>query len=192
MSISNNYRLRTLTVATLFVLSGSIVPAFAAGAISPPPLPSASNKNSTDQSRNSGRSSQKKHKQDRRSEREYQEYVNGYHAARALVLDGKYTEAIAAFLALDHNDSADVANYIGYAYRKVGDYDLSKVWYDKALAADPSHVRTWEYYGLWHLEQGNKLKAQEFLEKIHSLCGNLTCQEYVDLKLAIEDGRHSY
>jgi tetratricopeptide (TPR) repeat protein len=118
--------------------------------------------------------------------------VSRYQAARDLVLDGKYTEAIIAFRALGHDDNPDVANYIGYAYRKFGDYDLSKIWYDKALAADPDHVRTWEYYALWHLEQGNKLKARDFLEKIRLLCGNVTCQEYVDLKVAIEEGRDNY
>ena len=188
MSASNAHRFGTLSIAALFGLFVSIIPARAAGDISPPsPPPPASNKY------NSGKSSQKKKpKQGQRSEREFQEYIDGYHAARALVLDGKYTEAIAAFRALGHDNSPEVSNYLGYAYRKLGDYDLAKVWYDKALAADPDHIRTWEYYGLWHLEQGNKLKALDFLEQIRVLCGNTRCQEYVDLKAAIADGRHSY
>jgi Tetratricopeptide repeat len=70
-----------------------------------------------------------------------------------------------AFRNLGHDDNPDVANYVGYAYRRLGDYDVSKVWYDKALAADPNHVRTWKYYGLWYFEQGNKLKARDFLRK---------------------------
>jgi tetratricopeptide (TPR) repeat protein len=194
VSLSNIHRFRVATVAALLALSASIVPAFAAGGGALPPSPPASNsKPDLGNSAHSGKSSQqKKHKQNQRSEREYQEYASGYNAARTLVLDGKYTDAIIAFRGLRHDDDADVANYIGYAYRKLGDYDRSKVWYDKALAADPNHVRTWEYYGLWHLEQGNKLKAQDFLEKIRVLCGNSVCQEYVDLKVAIEDGRYSY
>ena len=194
MSLSNTHRVRAATLAALLALSASIVPAFAAGGgalpASPPP---SNNKTDLGNTTRSGKSSQqKKRKQNQRSEREYREYANGYNAARTLVLDGKYTDAIIAFRALGHDDNADVANYVGYAYRKLGDYDRSKVWYDKALAADPKHVRTWEYYGLWHLEQGNKLKAQDFLEKIRVLCGNSVCQEYVDLKVAIEDGRFSY
>ena len=100
-------------------------------------------------------------------------------------------EAARAFRALEHDNAPEVANYLGYSYRKLGDYDLAKVWYEKALAADPNHVRTWQYYGLWHLEQGNKLKAQDFLEKIRLLCGE-SCQDYLDLKGAIERGQHSY
>jgi tetratricopeptide (TPR) repeat protein len=198
MSLSNTYRFRIATIAALFGLSVSIAPAFAAGGAAMPTTLSPTNnppptKPNLGKPTHSGKSSQqKKRKQDQRSEREYREYAIGYNAARTLVLDGKYTDAIIAFRALGHDDNADVANYIGYAYRKLGDYDRSKVWYDKALAADPNHVRTWEYYGLWHLEQGNKLKAQDFLQKIRVLCGNAACQEYVDLKVAIEDGKYSY
>jgi Tfp pilus assembly protein PilF len=191
MSISSNILPCILLTATFCGLS--IAPVFARGAPTPAHPPSMSDTPDPGNSHHSGKSSEKKKpRQDRRSEREYQWFVRGYHSARALVLDGKYTKAIMAFRDLGHDDNPDVANYVGYAYRKLGDYDLSKVWYDKALAADPNHVRTWEYYGLWHLEQGNKLKARDFLEKIELLCGTPTCQEYVDLKAAIEQGRGSY
>jgi TolA-binding protein len=191
-------RLETVIMGALVGLSLSIAPVLAAGDPEPPPAaaapapahppPAANSKSSPGMSSQKG----KKKKNDQQSQQEYQEYIDGYKAARALVLDGKYEDAIQAFRALGHDESAEVANYVGYAYRKLGDYDLSKTWYDRALAADPDHVRTWEYYGLWHLEQGNKLKAQDFLEKVHALCGNTTCQEYIDLKAAIEDGRNSY
>ena len=82
---------------------------------------------------------------------------------------GAYEAAFAAFKDLDADDHPDVANYLGYTARKLGDYDLSKVWYERALAADPKHVRTWQYYGMWHVEQGNMLKAADFLEKIDDL-----------------------
>ena len=191
MSTSNNVLPCILFMATFCGLS--ITPVFARGAPTPAHPPSMSDTVDPGNSHHSGKSSEKKKpRQDRRSEREYQEFVRGYRSARALVLNGKYNEAITAFRDLGHDDNPDVANYVGYAYRRLGDYDLSKIWYDKALAADPNHIRTWEYYGLWHLEQGNKLKAQDFLEKIGFLCGNLTCQEYVDLKAAIEEGRNSY
>ena len=44
---------------------------------------------------------------------------------------------------------ANVANLIGYSYRKLGDYELSQAWYERALKSDPNHVLTWKYYGLW-------------------------------------------
>jgi hypothetical protein len=31
-------------------------------------------------------------------------------------------------------------------------YQLSSRWYERALKADPNHVRTWQYYRLWQVE----------------------------------------
>ena len=59
----------------------------------------------------------------------------------------------------------------GYASRKLGRYDDAKFWYEQALAADPNHAVTWSYYGMWHAEQGNVLKAKEDLEKVRVICG---------------------
>jgi len=90
-----------------------------------------------------------------------------------------------------HEDSnADVANLLGYTSRKLGRYDDSKYWYERALAADPKHARTWSYYGMWHAEQGNLLKAQDYLAKVASICGT-GCKEYTELKGVI-DGTHTY
>jgi hypothetical protein len=52
-------------------------------------------------------------------------------------------------------------------------------------------VRTWSYYGMWQMEQGNRLKAEDFLHKVNALCGNTDCQEYIQLK-AVIDGTGSY
>ena len=90
---------------------------------------------------------------------------------------------------LGHDDNADVANLIGYSSRKLGRYDDSKLWYERALAADPAHARTWSYYGMWHAEQGNLLKAREYLAKVETLCGNTKCRAYTELKGVIEGTR---
>ena len=121
--------------------------------------------------------------EDQKSE---QEFRDGYRAAYALVQAGDYQAAFAAFKALDADDTPDVANYMGYTARKLGDYELSKYWYERALASDPNHVRTWQYYGMWQVEQGNMLKAADFLEKIEAICGNKSCKEYQDLKGGME------
>ena len=67
---------------------------------------------------------------------------------------------------MGYDDNADVATLIGYASRKLGRYDDAKLWYDRALAADPNHALTWSYYGMWQAEQGNILKAKDDLEKV--------------------------
>jgi tetratricopeptide (TPR) repeat protein len=87
--------------------------------------------------------------------------------------------------ALGHDDRADVANLIGYSYRKLGDYKVSQIWYERALKADPNHVRTWQYYGLWQLEQGNREQAEYHLNKIASIAGTDSA-EYRSLASALE------
>jgi tetratricopeptide (TPR) repeat protein len=120
-----------------------------------------------------------------------EKFLRDYRAARQLILDGQYEAGIAAMHALGRDDHPDVANYIGYANRKMGDYDQSKIWYEAALKADPNHVRTWSYYGMWHMEQGNRLKALDNLQKVQLICGNTSCEEYRQLKDVI-DGKATY
>ena len=68
---------------------------------------------------------------------------------------------------------------------------IRKFWYEKALAADPNHVRTWSYYGMWQAEQGNRLKAEDYLQKVKLICGTADCEEYRQLR-AVIDGTASY
>ena len=118
-------------------------------------------------------------------------FLRDYRAARQLILAGDYQGGIAAMHALGRDAHPDVANYIGYAYRKLGDFKDSQVWYEAALKADPNHVRTWSYYGMWQMEQGNRLKALDDLQKVKLICANTTCEEYRELK-AVIDGKASY
>jgi len=113
-------------------------------------------------------------------------FIKGYRAAYATIYDrNDYASAIGQLKALGHDDSADVANLIGYSYRKLGDYKVSQIWYERALKADPNHVKTWQYYGLWQLEQGNRDSAQYHLNRIGRLCGT-DCAEYRSLAAALE------
>jgi len=94
----------------------------------------------------------KKKKEDKKTE---QQFIDGYKAAHAMIYKRHdYTAGIDKLKSLGHDDNADVANLIGYSSRKLGRYEDSKLWYERALAADPAHARTWSYYGMWHAEQG--------------------------------------
>src|SRR5215208_829902 len=96
----------------------------------------------------------------------------GYRAAYAAIYDRVgYASAIEQLKALHRDDSAAFANLIGYSYRKLGDYKVSQIWYERALKSDPSHVKTWQYYGLWQVEQGNREQAQYHLNRIATLTG---------------------
>jgi len=113
-------------------------------------------------------------------------FAKGYRDAYATIYDRHdYAAAIDQLRALGHDDFANVANLIGYSYRKLGDYRASQVWYERALQSDPNHVLTWNYYGLWQIEQGNRDQAQYHLSRIAAICGT-ACEEYRTLAAALE------
>jgi tetratricopeptide (TPR) repeat protein len=173
-----------LAAAALLVTAVGLKPLHAMGTDSPNPPSDDSSK-------------KKKKKNDNNAIEQQQQqeaaakFLRDYRAARDLILAGNYEGGIAALHALGHDEHPDVANYIGYAYRKLGDYKDSQVWYEAALKADPNHVRTWSYYGMWQAEQGNRLKALDDLQKVKLICGNETCEEFRQLKAVIE-GKASY
>jgi tetratricopeptide (TPR) repeat protein len=176
------HRFGVLTAVSLFALSASFGAALAAGEPDPP----ASRYPNSQQPPKSNPPAVKDTKKKKGDQKSEQEFRDGYRAAYALVQAGDYKAAFAAFKALEADDTPDVANYLGYTARKLGDYEASKYWYERALASDQNHVRTWQYYGMWHVEQGNMLKAQDFLERIRLICGGTGCKEYQDLKGGIE------
>jgi tetratricopeptide (TPR) repeat protein len=173
----------TLTLAAALLLSAILVaPDIAAAAGEENPTPPASQDKSN-------KDSSKKAKKDKSSSAE--DFLTGYHAAYGLIYDqGDYAGGIVALRALGYDDNADVATLLGYASRKLGRYDDAKVWYERALAADPDHAVTWSYYGMWQAEQGNVLKAKDDLEKVRLICGT-DCKPYKMLKDAI-DGAVTY
>jgi tetratricopeptide (TPR) repeat protein len=131
-------------------------------------------------------SDSKKEKKNKSSSIDGDRFVAGYRAAYATIYDrNDYATAIGQLKALGQDDRADVANLIGYSYRKLGDYKVSQIWYERALKADPNHVRTWQYYGLWQLEQGNRDSAQYHLNRIAALAGT-NSEEYRSLAAALE------
>jgi tetratricopeptide (TPR) repeat protein len=168
--------------AALFLSAVLVAPeiAAAAGEESPAPPPPPSQDKSTKGTQT------KKPKTDKSSSAE--DFLRGYHAAYALIYDeADYVGGIAALRALGYDDHPDVATLIGYASRKLGHYDDAKLWYERALAADPNHAVTWSYYGMWHAEQGNVLKARDVLEKVRLICGNTDCRPYRMLRDVIDD-----
>ena len=127
-----------------------------------------------------------KKKHDKSSSIDEPRFLERYRAAYATIYDrNDFASAIEQLKALGQDDRADVANLIGYSYRKLGDYKVSQIWYEHALKADPDHVRTWQYYGLWQVEQGNRDQAQYHLNRIAALTGAGSA-EYQSLAAALE------
>jgi tetratricopeptide (TPR) repeat protein len=178
-------KLATLAMFSMAVIAAPApMAAFAAGGggggadpgpASPPP--------SSDTKTTSHHKAKKTHKQ---SSVDDQKLLQGYRAAYSTIYDrNDYAAAIEQLKALGQDDRPNVANLIGYSYRKLGNYALSQVWYQRALKADPNHVLTWQYYGLWQIEQGNREQAQYHLSRIAAICGT-DCEEYRSLAAALD------
>jgi tetratricopeptide (TPR) repeat protein len=86
----------------------------------------------------------------------------------------------------DGNANADVYNLLGFSLRKSGDMKNALGFYLKALKLNPRHKGAHEYLGELYVETGDMVKAKEHLETLARLCGNTTCEEYQDLREAIE------
>jgi Flp pilus assembly protein TadD len=83
--------------------------------------------------------------------------------------------------------NADVHNLLGYSHRKKAQPDLAKAFehYKLALQIDPGHKGAHEYIGEAYLMERRPAEAEKHLALLAQLCGNLTCEEYVDLAEAI-------
>lgn len=180
----------TLRRISLAVLLSAFVaaPALAAGSDTPSP-PASDTKTAPPKG---SKADSREKKGDKKSSVEDPAFLKGYRDAYATIYErNDYAAAIPQLEALGHDDRADVANLIGYSYRKLGNYQLASVWYERALKADPNHVRTWQYYGLWQIEQGNREQAQYHLRKIEQLAGK-DSTEYQSLAAALTTGRTTY
>jgi tetratricopeptide (TPR) repeat protein len=119
------------------------------------------------------------------------DFRSGYKLAYDAVYTRQdYARAIAILSALGQDDHPDVANLIGFASRKLGRTEDARTWYEKALASDPNHSRTWQYYGILHIERGDRAKAEQHLARIHLICGQ-GCEEYTSLRDAL-NGNMTY
>ena len=191
MRVSNStIRLVTLAIFLMALAAAlPLVPAFAAGGGGDPgqsPMATSPPSDTRSAPPPASRAARKAKKKAKESSLGDPAFAQGYRAAHATIYDrNDYADAIEQLKALGHDDHPDVANLIGYSYRKLGDYKLAQAWYERALKADPNHVLTWQYYGLWQIEQGNRDQAQYHLSRIAAICGS-DCAEYRSLAAALE------
>ena len=114
-----------------------------------------------------------------------QQPANNLQSARALIAAGRYEDGIAAMKALGYDDHPDIASAIGYANAQLSRFAEARKWYDRALAADPSHLTTLVYSGALHAAQGQLDQARADLARIRTVCGNTTCPEHQQLERLI-------
>jgi tetratricopeptide (TPR) repeat protein len=84
-------------------------------------------------------------------------------------------------------DDADAHSMLGYSYRKLGTFDKSMEYYQKALKLDPNHRSAHEYLGELYLDMNQVANAEKQLASLKKACPFFgKCQEYDDLKEAID------
>jgi Flp pilus assembly protein TadD len=109
--------------------------------------------------------------------------------AREAIKAKKWPQALAdlQIAARDEPRNADVHNLLGYSYRKQATPNLPKAFehYNTALKLDPKHKGAHEYIGEAYLMDKKPAEAEKHLTSLEQICGNKTCEEYVDLAAAI-------
>jgi tetratricopeptide (TPR) repeat protein len=80
--------------------------------------------------------------------------------------------------------NADIQNYIGYAYRRLGDMGPAMGHYQEALIFNPRQRSAREHLGELYLSLGEPVKAEEQLAALREIC-LISCGELTDLERAI-------
>ena len=111
------------------------------------------------------------------------------YAAGKQAIDAKDWPAAIKLLnsaALRDTRNADIQNYLGYAYRHAGQFDLAFRHYQRALQLNPRHRGAHEYVGEAYLMVHKLAKAEEHLAALQKIC-LIPCEEYEDLKKKIAE-----
>lgn len=115
-----------------------------------------------------------------------------YVTAVGLINERRYDAAIALL------DSAlwsagphpDILTYLGFAHRKLGNFDRADAYYRTALAVAPDHRGALEYQGELKIERGNLAGARANLARLDALCG-FGCYEADELRRWIAEAKPS-
>ena len=138
--------------------------------------------------------------------------MSGAESPRARSSDSDYADGREAFLRKDwkatiesllkvverrpHHDNAH--NMLGFAYRKLGDYDRALFHYGKALELNPRHKQALEYLGEAYLELGRIEEAVATARRLDEVCRFIVmafdnngwkrgCEEREDLEKAFAE-----
>jgi Tfp pilus assembly protein PilF len=87
----------------------------------------------------------------------------------------------------DEPRNADAHNLLAYSFRKQAKPALPQAFehYRIALKLNPDHKGAHEYIGEAYLMDKKPAEAEKHLAELQRICGNTSCEEYVDLARAI-------
>lgn len=81
----------------------------------------------------------------------------------------------------------DILNYLGFANRKVNNFEDAEIYYVMGLEIDPNHIGINEYLGELYVATNRMELAKERLEVL----ANCNCEEYTELKEVIAGSKKS-
>jgi Flp pilus assembly protein TadD len=84
-------------------------------------------------------------------------------------------------------NNAEVRNWLGFAQRKSGNLDAAFAAYNEALKLNPQLKAAHEYIGEAYLQTGEVGKAEQHLAELQRLCTPIPCEEYKDLRRALDE-----
>ena len=115
---------------------------------------------------------------------------NGLGSVEKLLYSERFNQALTQVRLLDNKypDNADINNYFGFIYRKMGEYGKSSQFYKKALQIDPRHKGALEYQGELFIKTNKREMAEKNLALLKSICGT-SCSEYKKLKKALKKAK---
>ncbi len=115
---------------------------------------------------------------------------NGLNSIEKLLYSQQFNEALIQVRLLDNKypDNADINNYYGFIYRKMGEYGKSGQFYKKALQLDPRHKGALEYQGELFIKTNKTDMAEKNLALLKSICGT-SCTEYKKLEKALKKAK---
>ncbi|MDB4845728.1 tetratricopeptide repeat protein [Pelagibacteraceae bacterium] len=82
----------------------------------------------------------------------------------------------------------DTLNYLGFASRKIGNFENAEKYYLEGLSIEPNHFGINEYLGELYVNTGRLDKAKERLKVLQ----NCNCEEFKELNNAINSGSSKY
>jgi len=114
---------------------------------------------------------------------------SAYVEAIRLVNQKRYNDALVSLRKASEvfGPHPDILTYIGFTYRKLGDYDRAETYYRQALKIAPNHRGATEYYGELMVERGDIPGAKRMLARLDDIC-SYGCVEAEDLRRWIDHG----
>ncbi|MCA3563497.1 MAG: tetratricopeptide repeat protein [Methylocystis sp.] len=113
-----------------------------------------------------------------------------YAEAEKLIKTEAYAKALPLLVKLDKAfpNEPELLNWLGFTHRKLKNYPVAKVFYDRALKIDPLYKPALEYQGMWFVEMGDIPSAKANLEQLRKICA--ACEETKDLEDALKQAGH--